>query len=110
MWPSATVEAGAAIGRPQATSCRYARDHLFVPFVVEEGGRLGAHALSLLDKLSRRAASRQGDLDPQRAARLRTGWLQDISTFIHSKAAWVITGSLAASRHPDSATMAASFV
>ena len=86
------------------------RDHLFVPFVVEEGGRLGAQALSLLDKLSRRAASRQGDLDPQRAARLRTGWLQDISTFIHSKAAWVITGSLAASRHPDSATMAASFV
>ena len=45
-------------------------DHTFVPFVVEDGGRLGLQALDLLDRLARRAAQHGGDDDPQLAARI----------------------------------------
>ena len=47
-------------------------DHTFVPFVVEDGGRLGLQALDLPDRLARRAAQHSGDGDPQLAARIRT--------------------------------------
>ena len=68
--------------------------HTFVPFVVEDGGRLGLQALDLLDRLARRAAQHSGDDAPQLAARIRTRWLQELSTIVHSRQAWFITDSM----------------
>ena len=83
-------------------------DHTFVPFVVEDGGRLGLQALDLLDRLARRAAQHSGDGDPQLAARIRTRWLQELSTMVHSRQAWFITDSITASRCPDAVALAES--
>ena len=58
-------------------------DHTFVPFVVEDGGRLGLQALDLLDRLARRGSAQHGgDDDPQLAARIMTRWLQELSTIV----------------------------
>ncbi len=77
--------------------------HVFVPFVVEECGRLGQRALDLLRTLSHRAAESSSDADPQAASHFRTQWQQQISTCIHSRIAWLISDSLHASRFRDSA-------
>ena len=83
-------------------------DHTFVPFVVENGGRLGLQALNLLDRLARRAAQHGGDDDPHLAVRIRTRWLQELSTIVHSRQAWFFTDSVIASRCPDGVALSES--
>ncbi len=72
--------------------------HTFVPFAVEDGGRLGAHAHALLRTLAKRVVrhgrkSRQSSLDPSGFVLLVDGatkvslwvkrWQRHISTWLH---------------------------
>ena len=65
--------------------------HRFVPFVLEDGGRLGEHARALLVELAMRAAQ-QGKCPTDRRGHPRpswllTRWLEWISLALHSTAA-----------------------
>ena len=68
--PRAARTCGAAAARAEAAKFnRYVEDdgrvggRRFVPFVVEDGGRLGEHAYALLEELAGRRVERRGETD-----------------------------------------------
>ena len=84
------------------------RGHRLIPFVVEDGGRLGEHALALLRELAERGV-REGRLrTPETWGRQRPAqmvgfwirrWLAQLSAFLHITLSSVL---LEATRpHPD---------
>jgi len=81
-----------------------ARGHRFVPFVVEDGGRVGGQATALLDELAVRAAMipRAGSWTEVRREESRgtllARWLQMISIAIHGSGAELIRCSLIRAR------------
>ena len=79
-------------GRPAAAEL-LAGGHEFVPFAVEECGRLGACAHRLLRELARRAAGRRspgGDGSAGEVSAVLAGWFARLSTCVHSRLAWAV--------------------
>ena len=88
--PGCAVEGVETAKRGLYESRCIAQGGVFVPFVINEFGKLGASAQWLLSILAIRAAERQrGDFRAgrnlmARAARIRGGWRADISRALHS--------------------------
>ena len=88
--PGCTVERIETAKRTKYEQRVAAEGGIFVPFVVDEFGKLGASAQWLLHSLALRAAERQrGDYRAgrslgARAARIQSGWRADIASALHS--------------------------
>ena len=87
--PGCTIELVETDKRRQYEARVQAEGGRFVPFVLDEFGKLGASATWLLDIMSLRAAERQrSDFRlgpaPARAARLRASWAASLSGALHT--------------------------
>ena len=88
--PGCTVERIETAKRTKYEQRIAAEGGIFVPFVVDEFGKLGASAQWLLHSLALRAAERQrGDYRAgrslgARAARIQSGWRADVASALHS--------------------------
>ena len=89
-------------------SSKYGGDHVFVPFAMEDGGTLGAHALlALLKQLAEFAVSRGSFCSPDSRAPLAAPmqvslwvqrWRHRLSTWLH---AVTLSQQLLRMYHPD---------
>ena len=92
-------------------SSKYGGDHVFVPFAIEDGGTLGAHALALLKQLAEFAVSRGSFSSPDSRAPLTAPmqvllwvqrWQHRLSTWLHV----TLSQQLLRMYHPDGALSA----
>ena len=77
---------------PEPVSSKHGGDHVFVPFAMEDGGTLGAHALALLKMLAEYAVaqgcysspdSRSPLTPPMQVSLWMQRWQQRLSTWLH---------------------------
>ena len=77
---------------PEPISSKHGGDHVFVPFAMEDGGTLGAHALALLKRLAEYAVahgcynspdSRSPLTPPMQVSLWMQRWQQRLSTWLH---------------------------
>ena len=89
-------------------SSKYGGDHVLVPFAMEDGGTLGAHALALLKQLAEFSVSRGSFCSPDSRAPLTAPmqvslWVQHrLSTWLHV----TLSQQLLRMYHPDGALSA----
>ena len=92
-------------------SSKYGGDHVFVPFAMEDGGTLGAHALALLKQLAEFAVSHGSFCSPDSRAPLTAPmqvslwvqrWQHRLSTWLHV----TLSQQLLRMYHPDGALSA----
>ena len=76
----------------QPVSCKHGGDHVFVPFAMEDGGTLGAHAHALLKTLAEHAVSTGRHSSPDSRSPLSPSmqvslwmqrWQNRLSTWLH---------------------------
>ena len=76
----------------QPVSCKHGGDHVFVPFAMEDGGTLGAHAHALLKTLAEHAVSAGRHSAPDSRSPLSPSmqvslwmqrWQNRLSTWLH---------------------------
>ena len=76
----------------QPISCKHGGDHVFVPFAMEDGGTLGAHAHALLKTLAEHAVSAGRHISPDSRSPLSPSmqvslwmqrWQNRLSTWLH---------------------------
>ena len=76
----------------QPVSCKHGGDHVFVPFAMEDGGTLGAHAHALLKTLAEHAVSAGRHSSPDSRSPLSPSmqvslwmqrWQNRLSTWLH---------------------------